>query len=332
MTNHAPFTLAILKWFDQYGRDLPWRGISDPYAIWLSEIILQQTRIVQGTGYWHRFMATFPTVEALAAASEDDVLKLWQGLGYYSRARNLHHAAKSIVELGHFPATYAEIRRLKGVGDYTAAAIASTAFGLPHAAVDGNVFRVLARHFGIATAIDTTTGKHEFQALANELCPRDKAGNWNQAMMDFGALVCTPQSPRCLSCPVAETCVALRTKAIDHLPVKGKQISRRERYFLYYYIRCNDKIAFHQRGKGDIWQGLWEPPMVEADSPFNDGDGKIIKHVLTHQTIYAQMQERQTLPQGLPYDCVWIAEEDIKDYAIPRLVEIMLSRKGLSLR
>lgn len=332
MMHSAPFTLAILEWFDRHGRDLPWRGIDDPYAIWLSEIILQQTRIVQGTAYWHKFMAAFPTVETLAAASEDEVLKLWQGLGYYSRARNLHKAAKNIVGMGRFPSTYAEIRRLKGVGDYTAAAIASMAFALPHAAVDGNVYRVLARHFGIATAINTTAGKHEFQALANELCPPQKAGVWNQAMMDFGALLCTPQSPQCLQCPVAETCVALRTKAVNRLPVKSKTLSRRCRYFTYYYIRCNDKIAFHQRGKRDIWQGLWEPPMIEADAPFSDGCGNTIKHVLTHQTIYARMREASSLPQGLPYDCVWITTERIGDYAIPRLVEKLFAGAGLTLR
>ena len=177
--DNTGFTSAILAWFAHNGRELPWRGIGDPYAIWLSEIILQQTRISQGTAYWHRFMSAYPTVESLAAATEDEVLKLWQGLGYYSRARNLHAAAKSIVAMGGFPDTYEKIRQLKGVGDYTAAAIASMAFGLPYAAVDGNVYRVLARYYAIDTPISTTKGKHQFQLLANQLCPPDEAGTWN---------------------------------------------------------------------------------------------------------------------------------------------------------
>ena len=204
------FQLAILRWYEENGRSLPWRETRDPYAIWLSEVILQQTRIAQGTDYWHRFMRRWPTVELLAAATEDEVLKEWQGLGYYSRARNLHAAARQIVANGGFPRTYEGIRALKGVGDYTASAIASIAFGLSHAAVDGNVYRVLSRYFGISTPINSTGGKKEFQQLDDELLPHDKAGTWNQAMMDFGALQCTPQSPRCLLCPLQESCYGVR--------------------------------------------------------------------------------------------------------------------------
>lgn len=182
------FTTTILEWFEENRRDLPWRETSDPYAIWLSEIILQQTRIQQGMAYWQRFMERWPTVEQLAAATEDEVLRLWQGLGYYSRARNLHAAAQQIVAMGGFPTTFEGIRSLKGVGDYTAAAIASIAFGLPVAVVDGNVYRVLARHFGIDTPINTTEGKKLFAALAQELLPHDKPSDYNQAMMDFGAI------------------------------------------------------------------------------------------------------------------------------------------------
>ena len=192
------FASILLEWFRENGRDLPWRQTRDPYAIWLSEIILQQTQVKQGWEYWERFMHHWPTVEALAKATEDEVLREWQGLGYYSRARNLHYAAKQIVALGHFPDTLAEIKQLKGVGDYTAAAIGSIAFGLPAAVVDGNVYRVLARHFGIDTPINTTEGKKTFAAMAQELLPPKEASAYNQAIMDFGAIQCTPQSPHCL--------------------------------------------------------------------------------------------------------------------------------------
>ena len=204
MAMQSPFTTALLRWFAQYGRELPWRGIGDPYGIWVSEIILQQTRIEQGRDYWLHFMERFPTVEALAAASEDEVLRQWQGLGYYSRARNLHAAARQIVEQGGFPQTLEGLRALKGVGDYTAAAVGSMAFGLPAAAVDGNVYRVLARHYGIDVPINSTHGKHTFQALAQELLPEDEPSAFNQAMMDFGATWCTPRSPRCVDCPLAQ--------------------------------------------------------------------------------------------------------------------------------
>ncbi|MBR4517186.1 MAG: A/G-specific adenine glycosylase, partial [Bacteroidaceae bacterium] len=191
----SEFTSTLLEWYRQNGRALPWRGTSDPYAIWLSEIILQQTRISQGRAYWELFMHRFPRIEDLAAADEDEVIRLWQGLGYYTRARNLLAAARQVVALGAFPRTLEGIRSLKGVGDYTAAAVASMAFGLPAAAVDGNVYRVLSRHFGIATPINTTAGKHEFTQLAQALLPPDAPSAFNQAMMDFGAVQCTPQSP-----------------------------------------------------------------------------------------------------------------------------------------
>jgi A/G-specific adenine glycosylase len=264
------FSAVIIRWFREYGRDLPWRETKDPYAIWLSEIILQQTRIAQGWEYWERFMKTYPKVEDLAAASEDDVLKLWQGLGYYSRARNLHAAAKQIVELGHFPDTLEGIKALKGVGDYTAAAIGSFAFDIPAAVVDGNVYRVLSRYFGIDTPINSTQGKKEFAALAQSLLPASSAQQlsdtalspvvaYNQGMMDFGAIQCTPQSPKCLVCPLAETCEALRTGRVEELPVKNKTLKVKTRHLSYIYIRCKGEVAIHRRGEGDIWQGLWEP-------------------------------------------------------------------------
>ena len=263
------FTLTLLHWFRDNGRELPWRGTQDPYAVWLSEIILQQTQVKQGWEYWERFMRRWPTVADLAAATEDEVLREWQGLGYYSRARNLHTAACQIVERGGFPTTIEGLRQLKGVGDYTAAAIGSIAFGLPAAVVDGNVYRVLSRYYGIATPINTTEGKKEFAALAQELVsglsgePRI-SGLYNQAIMDFGAIQCTPQSPYCESCPLMESCVAFRENRVAELPVKLKTLKVKERRLTYVYIRCQGMTAIHRRGPGDIWQGLYEPLMLEV--------------------------------------------------------------------
>lgn len=381
------FSNTILSWFRKNGRELPWRETKNPYAIWLSEIILQQTRIAQGWEYWERFMAQYPTVEDLAAAHEDEVLKLWQGLGYYSRARNLHAAAKQIVALGHFPDTLEGIKQLKGVGDYTAAAIGSFAFDIPAAVVDGNVYRVLARYFGIDTPINSTQGKKEFAALAQSLLPSSKASDflslssasdslsssspvaaYNQAMMDFGAIQCTPQSPKCLLCPLAETCEAMRSNRIAELPVKQKTLKVKTRHLSYIYIRCNGMTAIHRRGEGDIWQGLWEPfnasditeatasiasaqaspssakfsPSSAKLSPFkselaaslhlSNVDGlqllaQDVKHVLTHRILLADfyLLETEARPQ-LPDDYIWIKEEEIEDYGIPRLIELMLEK------
>ena len=381
------FSNTILSWFRENGRELPWRETKNPYAIWLSEIILQQTRIAQGREYWERFMAQYPTVQDLAAAHEDEVLKLWQGLGYYSRARNLHTAAKQIVALGHFPDTLEGIKQLKGVGDYTAAAIGSFAFDIPAAVVDGNVYRVLARYFGIDTPINSTQGKKEFAALAQSLLPSSKASDflslssasdslsssspvaaYNQAMMDFGAIQCTPQSPKCLLCPLAETCEAMRTNRVAELPVKQKTMKVKTRHLSYIYIRCKGETAIHRRGEGDIWQGLWEPfnasdiaeacasPSSAQASPsstkFSTSLTKLssfkkelaadlhlsnvdalqllaqdVKHVLTHRILFADfyLLETEARPQ-LPDDYIWIKEEEIEDYGIPRLIELMLEK------
>lgn len=382
------FANTIISWFRENGRALPWRETRDPYAIWLSEIILQQTRIAQGWEYWERFMAQYPTVEDLAAAHEDEVLKLWQGLGYYSRARNLHTAAKQIVALGHFPDTLEGIKQLKGVGDYTAAAIGSFAFDIPAAVVDGNVYRVLARYFGIDTPINSTQGKKEFAALAQSLLPSSKASDslssfspasdfqsslslvaaYNQAMMDFGAIQCTPQSPKCLLCPLAETCEAMRTNRVAELPVKQKTMKVKTRHLSYIYIRCKGETAIHRRGEGDIWQGLWEPfnasdiaeacaspssaqaslsstkfstsltkfssfkKELAADLHLSNVDAlqllaQDVKHVLTHRILLADfyLLETEAHPQ-LPDDYIWIKEEEIEDYGIPRLIELMLEK------
>jgi A/G-specific adenine glycosylase len=319
------FTTTILEWFKENGRALPWRETCDPYAIWLSEIILQQTRIEQGRPYWERFMKRWPTVEALANATEDEVLREWQGLGYYSRARNLHTAAQQIVERGGFPTTLEGIKALKGVGDYTAAAIGSIAFNLPAAVVDGNVYRVLARHYNIETPINTTEGKKEFTQLAQSLLPPQEASAFNQAMMDFGAIQCTPVSPRCEQCPLAESCVAFREGRIDILPVKQRTLKVKERQLTYIYIRCNGYTALHRRPAGDIWQGLYEPWLTDQVPQGAVLQRQRVKHVLTHRILYADfwLWETEERPQ-LPDDYFWIKEEEVGNYGVPRLIEILL--------
>ena len=335
------FATTLLQWFRENGRALPWRETHDPYAICLSEIILQQTRIEQGLPYWERFMRHWPTVDALAAASEDEVLREWQGLGYYSRARNLHAAAKQVSALGGFPTTIKGLLALKGIGDYTAAAIGSFAFGLPSAVVDGNVYRVLARHYGIATPINTTDGKKEFQALAQDLLlpalnkEGTGAGLYNQALMDFGAIQCTPAKPLCLQCPLQDSCVALREGRIAELPVKQKTLKVKERHLTYIYIRYNGETALRRRSAGDIWQGLYEPLLTDA-LPSDSATGTLVprdavllrqglKHILTHRVLYAdfwlwQPAERPLLPEGY----FWVPESNVDRYAIPRLIEKML--------
>ncbi|MBR1574691.1 MAG: A/G-specific adenine glycosylase [Bacteroidales bacterium] len=322
------FAERILRWYAENGRDLPWRRTRDPYAVWLSEIILQQTRIAQGTAYWHRFMERFPTAPSLAAATEDEVLRLWEGLGYYSRARNLHAAARQIAEMGHFPDTLEGIRALKGVGDYTAAAIGSICFNLPAAVLDGNVYRVLARHFGIATPIGTTAAKKEFTALADKLLPAGQAGAYNQGMMDFGAIQCTPRSPACMDCPLQESCEAFRSGRVELLPVKQTPRPPQVRHFSYVYLRCDGYTAIRRRGAGDIWQGLWEPYALEDETPSLPGLRLLqsgVKHVLTHRILltdfyFAQMDRRPELPDGYR----WIPESELDRYGKSRLFELLL--------
>ena len=320
------FSHAILNWYAENGRDLPWRRTRDPYAVWLSEIILQQTRIAQGTAYWERFMQRFPTVQHLADANEDEVLRLWEGLGYYSRARNLHAAARQIVALGAFPDTLEGIRALKGVGDYTAAAIGSICFDIPAAVVDGNVYRVLARHFGIATPVGTTEGKKEFTALAAQLLPPGDAAAFNQGMMDFGALQCTPRNPDCLTCPLQATCNAFRTGRVELLPVKKPAVPVQERHFNYIYVRWNGQTAIRKRGPGDIWQGLWEP-LRSLDFARDDKRllKKGVKHQLTHRTLIVDfyLWEPSAQPE-LPEGYIWIKETELDRYAKPRLFELLL--------
>ena len=321
------FSETILDWYAACGRDLPWRRTRDPYAVWLSEIILQQTRVAQGRAYWERFLERFPTVEDLAAAPEDEVMRLWQGLGYYSRARNLHTAAKQVVSMGGFPSTLEGIRGLKGVGDYTAAAIGSIAFGLPAAVVDGNVYRVLARYFGIATPVGTTAAKKEFTALANRLLPPENPAAFNQGMMDFGATCCTPVNPACLTCPLQPSCQAFKTGRVELLPVKKEASKPVERHLTYVYVRVDGHIAIHRREPGDIWQGLWEPWLTDEVPADARLVAKDFKHQLTHRTILADFwlwepSARPSLPDGYR----WIEEAELDAYAKPRLFELMLGK------
>ena len=321
------FSGTLLDWYAENKRDLPWRNTTDPYLIWISEIILQQTRVAQGYEYFLRFIKRFPDVVSLAAASEDEVMKYWQGLGYYSRARNLHAAAKSMK--GTFPKTYAEVRALKGVGDYTAAAICSFAYDMPYAAVDGNVYRVLSRYFGIDVPIDSTEGKKTFTALAGEVLDKSRPADYNQAIMDFGAVQCTPQSPNCLFCPLSGSCRALSEGKVQQLPVKQHRTKTTNRYFNYIYVRMGAHTLIHKRTEDDIWKNLFELPLVETEKDLSEeeflacpqfhalfAEGEVrmvrillrgVKHVLSHRVIYTNFYE-VTLPDNraplkLPTGC-----------------------------
>ena len=361
------FNIQLENWYEANGRDLPWRHTSDPYLIMLSEFILQQTQISQGKDYYLRFAERFPTAESLAEASEEEVLRLWQGLGYYSRARNLHAAAKRIAAAGCFPNDYNFVRALPGVGDYTAAAIMSFAFGQPYAAVDGNVQRVLSRHFGISEPIDSTQGKRLLRSLADEMLDRQHPALYNQAIMDFGALLCKPSSPTCDSCPIAETCQALQEHTVDKLPVKAKHTAVRDRYLTYIYTRTKGgQTLLHRRGSGDIWQGLFEFPMIESEEPLTAGEieqrlnrqlpnvncelqlvDQNVRHQLTHQRLHTDFycltledlnplttdplapfwgNNEDPLAPFRGNNGQWIKESDLDNYALPRLLEKLLEK------
>lgn len=347
---------ALLGWYDPTARPLPWKAESDPYFIWLSEIILQQTRVAQGLPYYERFRAAYPRVEDLAAAAEPEVLKLWEGLGYYSRARNLLAAARYVTEElgGRFPTTYEGIRALRGVGPYTAAAIASFAYGLPYAVLDGNVFRVLARYLGEATPIDTTAGKRHFGALAQAaLDPADPA-TFNQAIMDFGATVCTPRGPACGSCPLRGDCRAFAEGRINELPIKEKKIQRRDRYFHYLVIEQAGATWLRRRPEGDIWQGLYEFPLLEAGGPaatpremwslpgwrelFADRAvsplpaGPPRAQQLTHQRITARFWHARIEPDlATPAGYIRTERENLAKFAFPKIINWYLDDKSLYL-
>lgn len=341
------FSEKLIDWYALNKRELPWRDTQDPYIIWISEIILQQTRVAQGYEYFMRFVHRFPNVAVLAEAHEDEVMKYWQGLGYYSRARNLHAAARSMN--GVFPTSYKEVRALKGVGDYTAAAICSFAYGMPYAVVDGNVYRVLARYFGIDVPIDSTEGKKLFAALAQEMLDKFRPALYNQAIMDFGAMQCTPQSPDCLFCPLADGCLALRGGQVGKLPVKRHKTKTTNRYFNYIYVRMGACTYLHKRTEDDIWKNLFELPLVETDGPVPEdvfrelpqvralfGAGEVpelrlvienVKHVLSHRVIYANFYE-VSLPEisASFSDCQRVEIKDLEQYAVSRLVHAFLEK------
>lgn len=306
------FAHHIIHWYTKNSRDLPWRNTQNPYFIWLSEIILQQTRVNQGLPYYNKFIETYPTVEMLATAEEREVLKLWEGLGYYSRARNLHASAKSIANSlqGKFPTCFKSLLELKGVGQYTAAAIASFSYDERVAVVDGNVMRVLSRVFGIKEDISSGEGVKAFRELANSLLPESNSSTYNQGIMEFGAIHCTPHNPNCQNCPVQFLCYAFEKKVQNALPVKLKKITKKERFFNYYIFRYQDSILMKERQEKDIWKGLFEFYLFENKTIVKDGffetTGKnlscksrltlkppslVFKHILTHQTLFAQFQE-----------------------------------------
>lgn len=334
------FSNTLIYWYLQNKRDLPWRKTKNPYFIWLSEIMLQQTRVAQGLDYYLKFTSNFPTVFDLAKADESTVLKMWQGLGYYSRARNLHFSAKQIAfeNGGQFPTTYKDIIKLKGVGDYTASAIASIAFNEPTAVVDGNVYRVLSRYFGIDTPTNTSKGIKEFKELAQSLINKTQPGTFNQAIMDYGAIQCKPKKPLCMFCPFSESCVALQKNLIDVLPVKEKKIKVKKRYFNYLVIKTkeNKTILSERKGKG-IWQGLYQFPLIESNKILNKEElialkdfntlfqndvsislfnKKDIVHKLSHQHLYTQFWVIETDEQK-DADILW---NEIKNFPVPVLI------------
>jgi A/G-specific adenine glycosylase len=327
----------LIKWYEIHQRNLPWRHTKDPYQIWLSEVILQQTRVDQGLPYFNKFVHAFPNIHALANASQQEVLSLWQGLGYYSRGRNLHATAQIISQNydGRFPESYQGLLQLKGIGPYTAAAIASFAFDLPHAVVDGNVYRVLSRYFGIDLAINSTPGKKMFEKIAEEILDPKQAAQHNQAMMEFGALQCKPVSPNCEVCPLQLSCVAFSEGKVQQLPVKEKKVKVRPRFFVYHVVpNQQGHLAFEKRGAGDIWEGLYQFPLVELSSEeaqvaylahFDAAwRSAPFKHILTHQRIKAFFirapfaAEKKEL-EHYPF-------EEISSLPLPRLIDKFLEQ------
>ena len=341
--------LRLERWYADHARDLPWRHTDDAYKIWVSEIILQQTRVAQGYDYYLRFIERFPDVSSLAAADEDEVMKYWQGLGYYSRARNMHAAARDVVArfAGHFPSTYDDIRSLKGVGDYTAAAIASIAYNLPHAVVDGNVYRVLSRLFDVDIPIDTPDGKRYFAELAGAMLHRENARVYNQAIMEFGALQCVPSGCDCEQCPVQDMCAAYTAGCVGKLPVKQGKVSMKSRYFYYFAIECNGSTWLQKRVGNDIWRNLYEFPLIEmarevdflelqqsdAYQRLFEGVGQVTftaqpyscRHVLTHRIIYATFYtvHLDSVSSNISH-LTQLPTTDIERYAVSRLTEMYL--------
>lgn len=337
------FQEEIIRWYSSHKRALPWRDTTDAYVIWLSEIILQQTRVEQGLPYFNRFLEAYPDVADFAAASEEQVLKLWQGLGYYSRGRNMLFTARQIVELhgGVFPVSYLELIKLKGIGEYTAAAISSFSSGEAQAVLDGNVFRVLSRYFGIDTPINSSEGKKQFSELAQSLMIADNAALYNQAIMEFGALQCKPKSPNCEVCPVQLSCFAKNNSLISVLPVKLKKIKIRIRYINYFVCKYEDNVLVNQRTETDIWQNLYDFPRLEMDLAVHTGDENFIrlvkqmfgedvvvrpllqmKHLLTHQIIYVQFfaLDNYIINFNISAEKKWVSWADLDQLPQPKVL------------
>ena len=342
---------TLINWYEENHRDLPWRNNPSPYEVWISEVILQQTRVNQGMDYYLHFTKKWPTVNDLAQASEEEVLKMWQGLGYYSRARNLHHCAKQVVEQykGEFPSDFEKLKQLKGIGNYTAAAIASIAYNLPHAVVDGNVYRVLSRLFDINTPININEGQKLFAQLADELLNRNQPGLHNQALMEFGALQCTPKNPNCLLCPLQAQCLAFAHQTVMLRPVKLAKTKISTRYFNYLILRINDGLYLHKRSDNDIWKNLYDFPCIESQKPMTVEEviaseaflqlienkpftiiksSPIFTHKLTHRTILAHFIEiklEKELLQIQTNDLFLARETELGSFPIPRLIDLYLN-------
>jgi A/G-specific adenine glycosylase len=349
------FTEKLLEWNqDTNTRQMPWKNEKDPYRIWLSEIILQQTRVEQGWPYYERFIENYPTVKKLAAAPDEAVFRLWQGLGYYARCKNMLAAARTIASdyNGKFPDQYEQIKALKGIGPYTAASIASFAFNLPHAVLDGNVFRVLSRFFGIDTPIDSTAGRKQFDKLAGELLPAGRSAEYNQSIMDFGAIVCKPQLPLCDECPLQKKCTAYHQQLVTLLPVKTKKLQIKKRYFNYFIVHHKNNTFIRKRTGNDIWQNLHEFVLIETAAPadmtslqetavLKELFGSIpfeiekistpFKQQLTHQTIHSQfitLSVKQP-PQLSGY--MQVPLEKLDSYAFPKTITTFLESNKLQL-
>jgi A/G-specific adenine glycosylase len=342
---------TLINWYEENHRDLPWRNNPSPYEVWISEVILQQTRVNQGMDYYLHFTKKWPTVNDLAQASEEEVLKMWQGLGYYSRARNLHHCAKQVVEQykGEFPSDFEKLKQLKGIGNYTAAAIASIAYNLPHAVVDGNVYRVLSRLFDINTPININEGQKLFAQLADELLNRNQPGLHNQALMEFGALQCNPKNPNCLLCPLQAQCLAFAHQTVMLRPVKLAKTKISTRYFNYLILRINDGLYLHKRSDNDIWKNLYDFPCIESQKPMTVEEviasetflqliennpftiiksSPIFTHKLTHRTILAHFIEiklEKELLQIQTNDLFLARETELGSFPIPRLIDLYLN-------
>ena len=344
----SEFTQKLMVWNREFNRrEMPWKGERDPYKVWLSEIILQQTRVDQGLSYYEKFVLEFPTVSDLALAPDEKVFKLWEGLGYYSRCKNLLQTARKVHFdfAGIFPANYEELKKLKGIGPYTAAAISSFAFNEPHAVVDGNVQRVIARYFGITTPFDTSQGKLFYQELAHELLDKENPGLYNQAIMDFGATLCKPKNPLCHQCIQQGECEAFNKGFVAILPVKEKALEKKDRWLYYFLIEIDDMIYVRKRIEKDIWQNLHEFVLLEATKPikrsfhnhpflrkvFPDGAyeikkvSKFYKQQLTHQNIYGQfIMLRATQKPGSLYSYELVKKEGLKQYAFPKFINKFL--------